>query len=135
MLSRPIISLGANLDGSLAALVTDHHRKSGQGIDEIEGVEGLRLPERQSTAEENRMTRFVTTLDPYKKVETVLVAAESMAEAWDPDDGRYEGLGHWMAAALDDPSVCAEMKADITRMFETFDAYRAAITEAEGSDA
>lgn len=81
------------------------------------------------------MTRFITTLDPYKKFETVLAAAEKMAEAWDPDDGRYdgryEGLGHWMAAALDDPNVCTEMKADITRMFETFDAYRAAVAEIE----
>lgn len=29
-----------------------------------------------------------------------------------------ERLGSWMSAALDDPGVCAEMKADIAAWFE-----------------
>ena len=29
-----------------------------------------------------------------------------------------ERIGSWLAAALDDPSVCEEMKADITAWFE-----------------
>jgi hypothetical protein len=31
-----------------------------------------------------------------------------------------EALGKWMAAALDDPNVCEEMKADIRTFFEIF---------------
>ena len=62
-------------------------------------------------------------------LEAIALASQAMADAWDPSDGRYEGLGHWMAAALDDSGVCAEMKADITRMFEAFAAYRAAVAE------
>jgi len=29
-----------------------------------------------------------------------------------------DGIGKWLSAALDDPNVCAEMKADIRRFFE-----------------
>jgi hypothetical protein len=30
-------------------------------------------------------------------------------------------IGHWMSAAMDDPKVCAEMKADIDTFFSNFD--------------
>ncbi len=30
----------------------------------------------------------------------------------------YEGLGRWLSAALEDPKVCEEMKADIRKWFE-----------------
>lgn len=30
-------------------------------------------------------------------------------------------LGKWMSAALDDPGVCTEMKADITAWFDAFE--------------
>ena len=29
-----------------------------------------------------------------------------------------EAVGPWLSAALDDPGVCAEMKADIAKFFE-----------------
>jgi len=29
-----------------------------------------------------------------------------------------DGIGKWLSAALDDPNVCVEMKADIRRFFE-----------------
>lgn len=32
-------------------------------------------------------------------------------------------LGAWLSAALDDPNVCDEMKADIRAWFEAFDPF------------
>jgi hypothetical protein len=35
--------------------------------------------------------------------------------------GANTAVGAWLSAALEDPGVCAEMKADISKWFETFD--------------
>ena len=45
-------------------------------------------------------------------------AAEALAAAPLPQAGELWAVGSWLSAALDDPKVCAEMKADINAWFE-----------------
>ena len=62
------------------------------------------------------------------------------ATAWDHAiriprkvQGANERVGKWLSAALEDPAVCAEMKADIEYWFKAIKPPRpSALTEGEG---
>ena len=51
-----------------------------------------------------------------RAVKQKVAAMQAVVDAW------KFGLGGWMSAALDDDKVCAEMKADIYKMFDAIDA-------------
>lgn len=47
---------------------------------------------------------------------------------------RCDKLGEWMSAALDDPKVCKEMKADLMSWFDALSAYKPAVPDAVTAD-